>query len=148
VVIRQQLPLSTDTKIKVCLVTPTEEDVKAAAEREAKRAETEAQGVIHPSHQHPLSKLVEPNYKAWLCDVCQKQGRSIFRYRCKGCDFDVCEICWNKERDVAIGSGPRIKLDPTTNLLEWTAKVAPGGKVDIPFVYSITWPRDRQITIC
>eukprot|EP00456_Euglypha_rotunda_P014683 TRINITY_DN14648_c0_g2_i7.p1 TRINITY_DN14648_c0_g2~~TRINITY_DN14648_c0_g2_i7.p1 ORF type:complete len:327 (+),score=23.48 TRINITY_DN14648_c0_g2_i7:275-1255(+) len=143
VVIKQQLPLSTDTKIKVTPMSPTEEELKQAAEREAKKNETEAQGATHSSHpQHPLTKLVEPSNKNWICDVCK--GRSATRYHCsKGCDYDVCEPCWSKEKD---GAGTRIKLDTTTNLMEWTIKVPPGGKIDVPFTYSVKWPQDRQIS--
>ena len=54
-------------------------------------------------HVHNLNVSFERNMM-WTCDVCKKYYmlNSTKRYRCKACDYDICENCKKKEENKEI----------------------------------------------
>jgi len=40
-----------------------------------------------------------------------------------------------------------VKLNPTTQVLEWIIEVGPSEEVKVPFKYSIEWPKNQDIDI-
>jgi len=142
IVVRQSLPLSSDKQIKVLMLSPTEEEVKAGAAKVASLCEQEEKGMIHKLHQHPLKKLVEPNNKGWKCNNCK--GRTFNRYNCiNKCDFDLCETCWESEN----GLKNVVTLDGSINALEWNKVVEAGKDTVVPFSYTLQWPLGQNISV-
>ena len=46
-------------------------------------------------HPHPIARSTRAN--EWRCDGCTSQGQASARYRSQGsgCDFDLCQNCWD-----------------------------------------------------
>ena len=44
------------------------------------------------AHPHPLLKV--PRGQGFHCDVCNADDPPGQRRRCDGCDYDVCQRCW------------------------------------------------------
>jgi len=143
IVIKQQLPLSTDQKIKVFPVVPSEEELKLGGEAQARQDDLETKGVLHPLHKdHPMSKVDRAD--AWNCDGCHKPRTTQTRYRCaRGCDFDLCEDCWIKE----IRIPDYAKYDATAGVVEWYKTIGPGKEIKVPYSYTIKWPSGQQIML-
>lgn len=49
-------------------------------------------------HKHPLQLKGRPQFK---CDHCKVIKNGEYAYRCDGCDFDLCELCW---KNILIGA--------------------------------------------
>ena len=54
-----------------------------------------------PKHIHLLSSIKKTNNCCWFCDDCKKEyNNNFFSYYCSLCDYDICEECYNKNKNI------------------------------------------------
>ena len=58
--------------------------------------------ISFPNHNHLLSLLKKENNCIWKCSNCKKEykNNNIFSYYCSLCDYNICELCNNKIKNI------------------------------------------------
>ncbi|KAH6776685.1 cytochrome P450 [Perilla frutescens var. hirtella] len=59
--------------------------------------------ILHPSHPHHPLHLFEDQVTGYKCNLCRDYFRSVLRYRCHRCDFDIDITCKKLSIDELFG---------------------------------------------
>ncbi|KAH6765193.1 hypothetical protein C2S51_016442 [Perilla frutescens var. frutescens] len=59
--------------------------------------------ILHPSHPHHPLHLFEDQVTGYRCNLCRHRFRSVLRYRCHRCDFDIDITCKKLSIDELFG---------------------------------------------